>query len=212
MQYIILDMEWNQAWPGSSAARQPLPSPIRGEIVQIGAVRVREDQQLAGEFQILIRPKYFKKMNSKISKLTGIKDARLRAEGVPFPEAMARFRAWCGEDCVFLTWGFDDIAVLKDNLALYAMQSDWVSRWYNAQLIFNVQTDGAMPRSSARGWTSRAAWKTMSGRSSRTRTASPASSFPAVSTAMCSAAMPTRPPHWAQWRGARTAAPSVAGR
>ena len=38
MQYIILDMEWNQAWPGSSAARQPLPSPIRGEIVQIGAV------------------------------------------------------------------------------------------------------------------------------------------------------------------------------
>ena len=102
MQYIILDMEWNQAWPGSSAARQPLPSPIRGEIVQIGAVRVREDQQLADEFQILIRPKYFKKMNSKISKLTGIKDARLRAEGVPFPEAMARFRAWCGEDCVFL--------------------------------------------------------------------------------------------------------------
>lgn len=146
MQYIILDMEWNQAWPGSSAARQPLPSPIRGEIVQIGAVRVREDQQLADEFQILIRPKYFKKMNSKISKLTGIKDARLRVEGVPFPEAMARFRAWCGEDCVFLTWGFDDIAVLKENLALHALESDWVSRWCNAQLIFNVQTDGAMPQ------------------------------------------------------------------
>ena len=34
MQYIILDMEWNQAWPGSSAARQPLPSPMRGEIVR----------------------------------------------------------------------------------------------------------------------------------------------------------------------------------
>ena len=146
MQYIILDMEWNQAWPGSSAARQPLPSPIRGEIVQIGAVRLTQDRQLADEFQILIRPKYFKKMNSKISKLTGIKDARLRAEGVPFPEAMARFRAWCGEDCVFLTWGFDDIAVLKENLALYAMDSDWVSRWCNAQLIFNVQTDGAMPQ------------------------------------------------------------------
>lgn len=96
MQYIILDMEWNQAWPGSSAARQPLPSPIRGEIVQIGAVRVREDQQLADEFQILIRPKYFKKMNSKISKLTGIKDARLRAEGVPFPRRWRVFAPGAG--------------------------------------------------------------------------------------------------------------------
>ena len=146
MQYIILDMEWNQAWPGSSAARQPLPSPIRGEIVQIGAVRVTQDRQLADEFQILIRPKYFKKMNSKISKLTGIKDARLRTEGVSFPEAMERFRAWCGEDCVFLTWGFDDIVLLKENLALHALDSSWVSRWYNAQLIFNVQTDGMMPQ------------------------------------------------------------------
>ena len=43
MQYIILDMEWNQAWPGSSAARQPLPSPMRGEIVQIGAVRMSRE-------------------------------------------------------------------------------------------------------------------------------------------------------------------------
>ena len=61
MQYIILDMEWNQAWPGSSAARQPLPSPMRGEIVQIGAVRMSEDQEIGDEFQVLIRPKYFKK-------------------------------------------------------------------------------------------------------------------------------------------------------
>ena len=40
MQYIILDMEWNQPWPGSYSAKKALPSPLRGEIVQIGAVRV----------------------------------------------------------------------------------------------------------------------------------------------------------------------------
>ena len=84
MQYIILDMEWNQAWPGSSAARQPLPSPMRGEIVQIGAVRMSEDQEIGDEFQVLIRPKYFKKMNSKVAKLTGIRDSVLREHGVPF--------------------------------------------------------------------------------------------------------------------------------
>lgn len=143
MQYIVLDMEWNQPWPGSPTAKKPLPSPLRGEIVQIGAVRVTGAQEVADEFQILIRPKYFKKMNRKVSSLTGIKDALLRDSGVPFPEAIARFRAWCGEECTFLTWGFDDIAVMKENLALYALEDGWTQRWYNAQLIYNAQTDGA---------------------------------------------------------------------
>ena len=143
MQYIVLDMEWNQPWPGSPTAKKPLPSPMRGEIVQIGAVRVLEDQSVADEFQILIRPKYFKKMNRKVSSLTGIKDAMLRDSGVPFPEAAERFRTWCGEDCVFLTWGFDDIVILRENLALHGLEDGWVSRWFNAQLIFNAQTDGS---------------------------------------------------------------------
>ena len=143
MQYIVLDMEWNQPWPGSPTAKRPLPSPMRGEIVQIGAVRVLEDQSIADEFQILILPKYFKKMNRKVSSLTGIKDAMLRDSGVPFPEAAERFRTWCGEDCVFLTWGFDDIVILRENLALHGLEDGWVGRWFNAQLIFNAQTDGA---------------------------------------------------------------------
>ena len=143
MQYIVLDMEWNQAWPGSSAARQPLPSPMRGEIVQIGAVRMTEDQTVGDEFQVLIRPKYFKKMNSKVAKLTGIRDSVLREHGIPFADAIAQFRAWCGEDLVILTWGFDDISVLRENLAVHGMDAAWTSRWYNAQLIFNAQTDGS---------------------------------------------------------------------
>ena len=56
MNYIVLDMEWNQPWPGSPSARKVLPVQIRGEIIQIGAVRVSEDQQVMDEFQILIKP------------------------------------------------------------------------------------------------------------------------------------------------------------
>ena len=47
MNYIVLDMEWNQPWPGSPSAKKVLPVQIRGEILQIGAVRVTEDQQVA---------------------------------------------------------------------------------------------------------------------------------------------------------------------
>lgn len=143
MNYIILDMEWNQPWAGSPSAKKLLPVQIRGEIIQIGAVRMLEDQTIDEEFQVMIRPKFFRRLNKRVSKLTGIKEARLKAEGIPFPEAMERFRAWCGEDAVFLTWGFDDITILRENLALYRMAENWTDRWYNAQMIFNAQTDGS---------------------------------------------------------------------
>ena len=143
MDYIVLDMEWNQPWPGSPSARKVLPVQIRGEIIQIGAVRVTEDQQVKDEFQVLIKPKYYRRLNRRVSKLTGIKEAQLRENGVPMGEAMARFRSWCGENVIFLTWGFDDITILRENLRLYGISEEWVSRWYNAQMIFNAQTDGS---------------------------------------------------------------------
>ena len=143
MDYIVLDMEWNQPWPGSPSAKKVLPVQIHGEIIQIGAVRVTEAQQVADEFQVMVKPKYYRRLNRRVSKLTGIKEARLREEGIPFPEAMKRFRSWCGEDVVFLTWGFDDITMLRDNLRLFGISEDWTSRWYNAQMIFNAQTDGS---------------------------------------------------------------------
>ena len=143
MNYIVLDMEWNQPWPGSPSARKVLPVQIRGEIIQIGAVRVTEDQTVADEFQVMIKPKYYRRLNRRVSKLTGIKESQLRDEGVPMVEAMEQFRAWCGEDVIFLTWGFDDITILRENLRLYGIEENWVSRWYNAQMIFNAQTDGS---------------------------------------------------------------------
>ena len=143
MDYIVLDMEWNQPWPGSPSAKKVLPVQIRGEIIQIGAVRVTEDQQVADEFQILIKPKVYRRLNRRVSKLTGIKESQLKEEGVPYPEAMEQFRAWCGEDIVFITWGFDDITILRENLRLYGLDESWTGRWYNAQMIFNAQTDGS---------------------------------------------------------------------
>ena len=137
MQYIVLDMEWNQPWPGSPSSKKVLPVQIRGEIIQIGAVRVTEEQFVTDEFQVMVRPKYYRRLNRRVSKLTGIKESRLNEEGVSFPQAMEEFRAWCGEDVVFLTWGFDDIGILQDNLQLFGLETDWTNRWYNAQ------TDGS---------------------------------------------------------------------
>ena len=142
MDYIVLDMEWNQPWPGSPSSKKVLPVQIRGEIIQIGAVRLT-DGQVRDEFQVMIRPKYYRRLNRRVSKLTGIKESQLRDLGIPFPEAMEQFRSWCGEDVVFLTWGFDDIGILRENLRLFALDESWTQVWYNAQMIFNAQTDGS---------------------------------------------------------------------
>ena len=143
MSFIVLDMEWNQPWPGSPSARKVLPVQIRGEIIQIGAVRVTEEQFVTDEFQIMVLPKYYRSLNRRISKLTGIKESRLRSEGVPLPEAIAQFKEWCGEDPIFLTWGFDDIGMLRDNLQLHGLDTSWADKWYNLQMMFNAQTDGS---------------------------------------------------------------------
>jgi DNA polymerase III epsilon subunit-like protein len=143
MDYIVLDMEWNQPWPGSPSSKKVLPVAIRGEIIQIGAVRLSEAGEVGDEFQVLILPKYYRRLNRRVSKLTGIKENRLNEEGIPFPEAMDQFKAWCGEDIIFLTWGFDDISILRENLQLFSLDDRWTDRWYNAQMIFNAQTDGS---------------------------------------------------------------------
>ena len=143
MNYIVLDMEWNQPWPGSPSSKKVLPVAIRGEIIQIGAVRVTQDREVADEFQVLILPRFYRSLNRRVSKLTGIKESRLKSEGIPFAEAMEQFRSWCGEDITFLTWGFDDIPILRENLQLHGLETEWTDRWYNAQMIFNAQTDGS---------------------------------------------------------------------
>lgn len=140
MSKIVLDMEWNQPWPGSPSAQSV---PLRGEIIQIGAVRLGESGSVDDEFQVLVRPRFFRRLNYRVSKLTGIKEARLTAEGLGFREAIEQFRQWCGSDPIFFTWGFDDIPLLRENLKIYGMDDGWTERWYNAQMIFNAQTDGS---------------------------------------------------------------------
>jgi len=113
------------------------------EIIQIGAVRITEDQFVGDEFQMLIRPKFYRRLNRRVSKLTGIKESELVHEGISFPDAIEQFRAWCGEDIIFLTWGFDDIGILQENLRLHDLDTEWTNHWYNAQMIYNAQTDGS---------------------------------------------------------------------
>ena len=136
MNYIILDMEWNQPFYKERALLKPVY--LRGEIVQIGAVKLDESFQFVDSFKLSVRPRFYKKMNRRVQQLTQITDLDL-AYGIPFPQAFEGFQHWCGEEFVFLTWGYDDIPMLKDNLLLHRLDANWIPAHYNLQNIFDAQ-------------------------------------------------------------------------
>jgi inhibitor of KinA sporulation pathway (predicted exonuclease) len=134
-------MEWNQAMSAKSSVFYHLPIHLRGEIIQIGAVKLNDDWTPGEEFQLDVKPVYFRKMHYKVKKLTGI-DADRLSDAPGFVEAFAQFRAFCGEDCTFLTWGYDDKGILEQNIIIHDLDWDWIAGWVNLQLIYNVQTGG----------------------------------------------------------------------
>ncbi len=46
----------------------------------------------------------------------------------------------------FITWGFDDIAMLSDNLTIHGLPSDYGADFINLQLIFNDQIPSERPQ------------------------------------------------------------------
>lgn len=138
MYYIILDMEWNQALDRAHTVQQPVL--LRGEIIQIGAVKADENFNFVDKLKINVAPKYYKKMNRHVEKITGITSEML-AQGDSFPEAFRRLKEWCSPEFRFITWGFDDIAMLADNLELHGLDRSFGSDYVNLQLIYKNQID-----------------------------------------------------------------------
>lgn len=136
MNYIVLDMEWNQPFNMKSMVKSPVM--LYGEIVQIGAVKLDEDYHILDNFKIMVSPKYYTKMHKKVSKLTRITTEELQY-GFPFPVAFKHFRKWCGEEFCFLTWGLDDIDMLRSNMVLHEINTEWIPAAYNIQAIFDDQ-------------------------------------------------------------------------
>ena len=141
MYYITLDLEWNQAYAEKAlAVQRRLSSRLRGEVIQIGAVKLDKYMNICGSYQIIVKPKYFKKLHRHVSELTGISQDQIDM-GTLLPEAAERFKKWCGKDFAFLTWGPDDVPMLKENFNVHGMKSDWLDSTYDLQLIFNRQTE-----------------------------------------------------------------------
>ena len=105
MNYIIMDLEWNNAYCKKKKG-------FMNEIIEIGAVKLDEELNLVDTFSMFIKAQLGKKLHSRVKELTNITNDDI-SSGTPFSQTMSLFRKWsAGPDNVILTWGDTDIRVL----------------------------------------------------------------------------------------------------
>lgn len=118
MHYIILDLEWNQPLSYQSHVYREVGDKLIFEMIQIGAVKLDEDLMVVDSISIPIRPTHYVKIHPRIRRMTHLGPEEL-ADAPDFLEAMHQFVTWCGEDYALLTWGCDDVSVLKQNMDFF---------------------------------------------------------------------------------------------
>lgn len=144
MDYIVLDLEWNQGNGGEAEVKE-LPF----EIIDIGAIKLNHERQMTDEFNQLVRPSVYDRMHHITSKIIHLHMRDLR-KGNPFTQVMGEFLAWCGEDYTFCTWGPADLTEMQRNLRYYQMPPvcDRPMRYLDVQKLFSIAYEDKKTRRS----------------------------------------------------------------
>jgi len=136
MQYIILDLEWNQPLNYQNRAYRLYGDRLMFEMLQIGAVRINEQLEILDSISIPIRPTCYTVVHPRIRRMTHLTQEVLD-DAPDFQDAIDQFVRWCGQDYVLLTWGCDDVSVLQQNLDFFDCHPD-LPTLYDIQPLFSA--------------------------------------------------------------------------
>ncbi|HKM33344.1 MAG TPA: 3'-5' exonuclease [Lachnospiraceae bacterium] len=142
MDYIVIDLEWNQSSDVKKADKR-----LTFEIIEVGAVKLNSKKIMVSEFSNLIKPQVYHVMHKITSKLIHLQMQELE-HGKPFTEVMEKFLTWCGSDYIFCTWGSLDLSELQNNMLYYGMQplSDRPIHFLDVQKLFSIAFEDGKSR------------------------------------------------------------------
>lgn len=142
MNYIVLDLEWNQAKNNNETKE------LQFEIIEIGAVKLDENLSEIDRFSSVVKPKVYKKMNPIIKEITGITEDSFIKEK-QFPKVIEEFIKWCGEDYIFCTFGSQDLYELQSNMIYHKYEIPWKYplRFIDVQKMFGIEFEDYEQRS-----------------------------------------------------------------
>lgn len=137
MNYIILDLEWNNTYCKKKKG-------FMNEIIEIGAVKLNSKLETVDTYSVFIKAQLGKKLHTRVKELTNITNDDI-SHGTPFSQAMANFRKWVSnEENIILTWGDTDIRVLIENFRYFngitfiPFLSNYVNLQKYAQAFMNI--------------------------------------------------------------------------
>lgn len=139
MQFIVLDLEWNQPTSYQSAVFRKVGDSLLFEVIQIGAVKLNDRFEILDSISIPVQPTHYLTIHPRVRRMTRLSHEDL-CDAPEFGEAMERFVDWCGEEYAFLTWGCDDISVLQQNIDFFRFQRP-LSKMYDIQRLYAAAFD-----------------------------------------------------------------------
>ena len=133
MNYILMDLEWNDAYCKRLNG-------FVNEIVEIGAVKLDENFNEIDRFSQIVRSAITKRLSSRFKELTGITNEQMQ-EGIPFGEALQRYKKWAGEDTITLTWSNSDLHTLYHNCVNFIgdYKAAEIGRYVDLQKYFQYE-------------------------------------------------------------------------
>lgn len=146
MQYIVMDLEWNQCPSGKGDEVEALPF----EIFEIGAVKLDCNMERLDSFSCYIKPQVYKELHYIAKGLTHVTQEALDA-GKSFADAVTEFFAWCGAEGEYriCTWGTSDLVELQRNMKYFNITSPLGHPlfYYDVQKLFSIdREDGKLRR------------------------------------------------------------------
>ncbi len=178
MNYIVLDLEWNQCPAGKSREVPSLPF----EIIEIGAVRLNKHHQIIDRFREIVKPQVYTSLHFRTKEIVALRSMDF-ANARSFPEVADSFLKWCrygldtcSESAVFVeengtdpntalpdadvsalteppefcTWGPADLTELQRNLSYYNIEAElpFPLMYYDIQKIFSIVYEDRKSRKS----------------------------------------------------------------
>ncbi len=134
MEFIVLDLEWNQPTSYQSPVFRKVGDSLLFEVIQIGAVKLNAQLEIVGSVDIPVRPTHYVTIHPRVRRMTRLGQEQL-CDAPDFLEAMDQFSHWCGDDYVFLTWGSDDVSVLQQNIDFFRFDKP-LPKMYDAQRYY----------------------------------------------------------------------------
>ena len=84
---VLFDLEWNIGYQPYTFNYHGVQQTLRGEIVEIGAVKIDEDANVLDTFSIHLRPRIFRKLQHHIAE---VRTLRILGPHASFTEARCR--------------------------------------------------------------------------------------------------------------------------